>query len=38
MKTYEKPNVEYVSLVAEEEIASGIDGSMDLESALSDWT
>lgn len=26
MKTYEKPNVEYVALVSKEEVAGGIEG------------
>ncbi len=34
MKTYEKPDVEYVSLVSKEEIASGIEGEMGIMSSI----
>ena len=32
MKTYEKPDVEYVSLVSKEEIAGGIEGTPGISS------
>lgn len=39
MKIYEKPDVEYVSLVAEENIANdNVEGEMGVESALPGWT
>ena len=38
MKDYMKPDLEYVSLIAEEAIADSlIDGSMGVEDAPEDW-
>lgn len=34
MKYYEKPDVEYVSLVSKEEIASDLEGEMGLGSSI----